>query len=134
MPESVFDCSSTAFYERKHLVEHPFAILWMKTAGPEIWIIKHLPGGKPHDLVNIFADEGTRIIARSLIGVDDPRCDGHQVLQAFACGFQFAGALFHPLFQFIACLLERLLLPLTLSQVCGELHHTGLATLLVEKS
>ena len=43
VPEAVFDGPSSSFYQRIHFVEDPLAILRMETAGPELWIFKHLP-------------------------------------------------------------------------------------------
>src|SRR5262245_39907218 len=80
MPEAVFDGPSSFFYQRIHFGEDPLGILRMETAGPELWIFKHLPRGIPHNRVHILADERARVIARGLIGVKDPRTDRHKVL------------------------------------------------------
>ena len=132
MAEAIFDRASALFDQRTHFPEDALGILGVQTDGPEILVLEHLPGGESHDAGYVLADEGAGVVAR-LIGVDDRRCDRHEVAQPLARGLQFGGAVLDVLLQLVMRPAKLLLLLLAGSEVGGEADHAGLLAVLVEE-
>src|SRR5262245_58915339 len=117
VPEAVFDSPASLLNQRIHFGKDSFAILRVKTARPELWVLKHFPRGIAHYQVDILADERTRVIARGSIRVQDSSTNRHKVLQPLAVRLQFGSTVFDPSFKVVVRLLERFLRPFALAQV-----------------
>src|SRR5262245_49083391 len=73
VPEAVFDCPSSLFYQGTQFSEHSPRIVWVKTIGPAFRIGDHLLWRKAHDRLNILAHEGAPKVPRCTRRIDDGR-------------------------------------------------------------
>src|SRR5262245_4831432 len=73
VPESIFDCPSSLFYQGTQFSEHPPRIVWVQTIGPAFRIGDHLLWGKAHDRLNVLAHERAPKVARCTRRIDDGR-------------------------------------------------------------
>src|SRR5262249_2311447 len=81
--EAVLQRPAALLNQRSHLAEYAGGVAGMKANSPEIFVFEHLPSREAHDAGDVLAHEGAGVVAR-LIGVDDRRRDGHEVLEPLA--------------------------------------------------